>query len=305
MSDGSELEPRMSSVRSMLVVVLPLVLLLAACGAGDPGAVGPTTNASEAPTFAALAQEQLYEVDATVVDAADGPMICLGAMRLILTPTPQCGTVQIANWDWGAVEGEESLRGTTWGAYHVVGTFDGEVFTVAEVGPFEKVDEPGTYNYEDPCPEPDGGWIVPDPEHNTQEDTRRAHAHAMSQPDYVISWNDHLDEELQEFSPVVFVAVFTGDAERHEAEIRQVWNGPLCVVERDVPTARRLASIRKDVEARLPDLGLQLLGSGTGGFPPTVYIEVVADAGGRAQALVDEEYWPGIVRFLPALRPAE
>ena len=28
------------------------------------------------------------------------------------------------------------MDGTTWGDYHVVGTFDGEVFTVAEVGPF-------------------------------------------------------------------------------------------------------------------------------------------------------------------------
>jgi hypothetical protein len=280
-------------------------LLLAACGTGDQAGAGVSTDASEESTPTAPTGEpsKLYEADATVLDAGEGPMLCLGGILLSLPP--QCGDVPIANWDWEAVGGEESMDGTTWGAYHVVGTYDKEVFTVAEVGPFEKVDAPETYVYENPCPEPEGGWVVPDPEHTTQEDTRRAHAYAKSQPDYVISWNDHLDDELQEFSPVVFVAVFTGDAERHEAEIRQVWNGPLCVVERDVPTARKLASIRTEVEARLPDLGLQLLGSGAGGFPPTIYIEVVADADGRAQALVDEDYGPGIVRFLPALRAVQ
>lgn len=280
-------------------------LLLAACGSGDPATVGVSTGAAEEPTPSVPAADgsRPYEANATVLDAADGPMLCLGGVLLSLPP--QCGDIPIANWDWKAVTGERSMAGTSWGMYHVVGRFDGEVFTVAEVGPFDRVDEPDTYDYENPCPEPDGGWVVPDPDHNTQEDTRRAHAYAKSQPDYVISWNDHLDEELQEFSPVVFIAVFTGDAERHEGEIRKVWNGPLCVVERDVPTARRLASIRKDVEARLPDLGLQLLGSATGGFPPMVYIDVVADVDGRAQALVDEEYGPGIVRFLPALQPVE
>jgi hypothetical protein len=46
---------------------------------------------------------------------------------------------------------------------------------------------------------------------------------------------------------VIVNAVFTGDAELHEAEIRKVWDGPLCVVARDVPTARELARIRKEV----------------------------------------------------------
>jgi hypothetical protein len=29
-------------------------------------------------------------------------------------------------WDWDTVDEKESVRGTTWGRYHVVGTFDGE-----------------------------------------------------------------------------------------------------------------------------------------------------------------------------------
>lgn len=50
---------------------------------------------------------------------------------------------------------------------------------------------------------------------------------------------------------MIFNAVFTGDAERHEAEIRKGWDGPLCVVARDVPTARKLGRVRKEVEAGL------------------------------------------------------
>jgi hypothetical protein len=280
-------------------------LLLAACGTRDPAAVGVSTGAAEepTPTVPGADASQLYQADATVLDAGEGSMLCLGGMLLSLPP--QCGDIPIANWDWKAVEGEESMAGTTWGDYHVVGTFDGEVFTVAEVGPFENVDEPETYVYDNPCREPEGGWVAPDPEHNTQEDTRRAHAYARSQPGYVISWNDHLEEELQELSPVLFVASFTGQADRHEAASREVSGGPLGVVERDVPTAQELGQIRKEVEARLPELGLKLLGSGTGGFPPMVFIDVVADGDGRAQALVDEEYGPGIVRILSALSPAE
>lgn len=291
--------------------LVPATLALAAfwvsaCGSGDPGAAGGSTSAAEepAPTVSTPIPEQLYEADAIVLDDGEhGPMLCLGAMRLLLPP--QCGDIPIVGWDWRVVEGEELMAGTIWGSYHVVGTFDGEVFTVTEVGQFERAGEPETYVYENPCPEPEGGWVAPEPEHNTQEDARRAHAYARSQPDYVISWNDHLDKELQEFSPVVFVAVFTGEADRHETAIREVWDGPLCVVERDVPTARKLASIRMEVEARLPDLGLQPLGSGTGGFPPTIYIDVVADAEGRVQALFDEEFGPGVVRLLPALRAVE
>lgn len=286
--------------------ILVLSALLTACGSGEPGAVGVSTGTSEgpAPTVPSPDPEQRYEASGTVLESAGehGPELCLGA--LLTSLPPQCGGVPITNWDWNAVEGERSRSGTTWGDYKVVGTYDGEVFTVTEVGP-PAYQEEAAYRYEIPCPEPEGGWVAPDPAHNTQEETRKAHAHARTQPDYVISWNHHIDDELQEFSPVVLVAVFTGDAERHEAEIRNVWDGPLCLVVRDLPTAQELARIRKEVEARLPELGLELVGSGTGGFPPTIFVDVVADEGGRAQAVIDDEYGPGIVRFVPALRPVQ
>ena len=81
------------------------------------------------------------------------------------------------------------------------------------------------------------------------------------------------------------------------------WGPQRIGAEVDAESAKELARIRAEVEGRLPELGLVFLGSGTGGFPPTIYIDVLVDVDGRAQALVNEEYGSGIVRFLPALRP--
>jgi hypothetical protein len=290
--------------RLVLAWATVAALLLSACGSGEPGAVGGSTSAVDepSPAVSAPSSEPLYEADAIVLEADDGPMLCVGAVLLMLPP--RCGDVPVPNWDWDAVEGEDSLNGTTWGSYHVVGTLEGQTFTVVTTGSY--VDESWRPEpvYESPCPEPEGGWVA-DPDRHTYEHTKPAHAYARSQPDYVISFVDHLDEELYEFSPVVFVAVFTGDRERHEAEIRKVWDGPLCVIERDTTTDRELRRIRREAEASLPGLGLEMLGSSTGGVPPRVEIEVLADPGGAGQAALDARFGAGVVMLFPALRPVE
>ncbi len=208
------------------------------------------------------------------------------------------------NWDWWAVEGEETAGGTTSGSYHVMGLYDGETFTVTDVGPYE--DDPSVRETDPspraPCDEPAGGWTAPDPAHNTH-DVGAAAAYASSQPDYSTSWNTHLEPDLLEFSPVILNVVFTGDPELHEAELRKVWDGPLCVVARDVATARTLARIRKEVEGGLDDLALQMFWSGGPGVDPVIEIGVVADIGGKAQAALDARYGPRVVRLIPALKP--
>jgi hypothetical protein len=287
---------------------MTLAVWASACGAGEPAGVGVSTSRSDqSPTTPSRASDpaQLYEADAMVLEADEGPMLCLGGVLLSLPP--QCGDLPITNWDWDAVEGEESESGATWGTFHVVGTFDRETFTVTEVGPYDSggQDFGSDPDFKAPCPEPDGGWVVPDPAQNTQEETRRAHAYARAQPDYVASWNDHLDEELQEFSPVVFVAVFTGDAERHEAEIRKVWDGPLCVVEQE--GQKELKAIRRDAERWLEEqLGLRMLWSQEGPLGRSAAeVGVIVDPGGAGQAALDERYGAGMVRLFPALRPVE
>jgi hypothetical protein len=290
-------------VRALAASLLLALLFLGACGSGEPDSVAVSTRADDEPSSTVSpGSEQLYETNAIVIEAGEGPMLCVGAMPLILPP--QCGDVPIANWDWDAVPGEESMSGTTYGNYHVVGTYDGEVFSVTETGRPDDSWDDDIYRAENPCPEPEGGWVA-DPDRHTYDHAKPAHAYARSQPDYVISFVDQLDEELYEFSPVVFVAVFTGERERHEAEISKVWDGPLCVVERDTPTDRELRRIRREAEASLPELGLEMLGSATGGVPPRVEIEVLADPGGAGQAALDARYGQGIVKLFPALRPVE
>ena len=83
------------------------------------------------------------------------------------------------------------MSGTTWGEYHVVGTYDGEVFTVTETGPPTARTKRSTC-YDNPCPEPEGGWVVRDPDRSTQDHVGPAQAYAKRQPGYVISWVDQI-----------------------------------------------------------------------------------------------------------------
>jgi hypothetical protein len=289
--------------KTAALLLTPLALFLVACGADGPSAGGAGTAVGEPPPIVAEPDGgQLYEVDATVLeDGTHGPMLCLGG--ILESFPPQCGDVAIAGWDWQAVEGEQSASGTTWGAYHVMGRLDGETFTVTGVAPSEG-EPPGfgtAPDFTSPCQEPKGGWGGLD--EAAEEDVHRADAYARSQPDYVTSWVTQLQPAELEAGSVIFNAVFTGEAERHEADIRKVWAGPLCVVERDVPTARELERIRSEAEASLDGFGLRMLWSQGPGVEPVIEIGVVVDVGGAGQDALDARYGAGVVRIIPALKP--
>jgi hypothetical protein len=274
--------------------VIPMALALAACGAksrvtAEQGATATQTSAA------------LYEASATVLESRQhGPMLCLGGVLTSLPP--QCGDVPLKGWDWKEVEGKTKADGTTWGMFHVTGSYADGVFTVVNVGPF--VSSPGPepeVDLSSPCPTPPGGWTGL--EHATQNDDGPAMAYVRGQPDHVTSWITHLDPSAGERSPVIVNAMFTGDAERHEAEIRALWAGPLCVIERAVPSANELGRIRREAESALPGLGLQMLWSSGPDVEPVIEIGVVVDPGGQAQAAFDERFGPGRVRLIPALQP--
>ena len=249
-----------------------VAILLAACGAGGPGAGGTGTGEAEQPPAASQPDPQLYEGNGMVCeDGTGGPLLWLGGARALLAGPPECGGVPLVNWDWQAVEGEETAGTKVWGSYHVVGSYDGETFAVTEAGPYE--DDSSAFgtdpDFTSPCDEPAGGWVVPDPAHNTQNEAHRVSEYARSQPGYVASWVNHLEPDRLEFSPVLVNVVFTGDAERHEAEIRKVWDGPLCVV------ARRRNLLEELVEA--PGCsGAQEIG--VGDDPPSLPV-VLAEPG--------------------------
>jgi hypothetical protein len=285
---------------------IALSLVAAGCGAVEP--LTESAPVSSAPVATEPERQVLYEANATVLeDKSHGPSLCTVIASSL---PPQCGDVPITNWDWARVEGEESLSGTTWGAYHVAGTYDGDAFTIVEV----RAPEPEPYAETDDvtfvpaCDSPSVGRTA-DEGRRSDLDAGRVEAWATRRPTYVASWVTYLDEPEESSDDmsraVLYNVVVNGDAASMEAGTRGHWDGPLCVVERDAPTLREARRIRAAAEEMLPGLGLQMLGSDEGDVIEAARIEVVADPGARGQAAMDDRFGPGLVRVVPKLVPAE
>lgn len=276
-----------------MLVLLPL-LLVVACGDDEQ------TVRGDGP--------QAYEADGTVLESPEhGPELCLGGVAE--SYPPQCGGVPITNWDWDEADGEESASGTTWGSYHVVGTYDGEAFTLTEP-PTDSRPAPtepeGAYDFTTPCPEPEGGWAseVTDPARATQDAVSPASEYASAQDDYGALWLDWIGDdptsEEQAMEPGAFVlnAAFTGDLAEHEARLRELWGGPLCV-SRSERTSAELQRIQQEVSE---ELGADLLSSGVDEPNGAVYVHVLVATDEQQRAL-DERYGEGLVHLTGALRP--
>lgn len=112
-----------------VLVAASAVLVVAGCAGSGAGAGGGSTGGSDA-AWTPPAPALPVEVSAvgTVLEADEGPELCLGPIAE--SYPPQCSGPPIVGWDWSAVEGEESASGVTWGAYAVWGEWDGETFTV-------------------------------------------------------------------------------------------------------------------------------------------------------------------------------
>jgi hypothetical protein len=281
------------------LLVLPGLVALVACGGLRGGPDRPQPGAQPD-------QEQRYQATATILASEDhGPMLCLG-MTLDSLP-PQCGDVPISNWDWEEVSGEETMSGTTWGRYHVVGTYDGESFTVIETGPPQPGPSDDGDPIDTPCPEPTGGWKASDPGRTTEADRQAAARAAEAEPDFAGLWVDYIED----FDPaatedpgtegMILNVAFTGDIQRHTAEIGELWGGPLCVVEHS-RTEAELHRIQKDLEPSADELGIQVLSSSTAVVENVVEVGVVViDPQTRAE--LDDRYGTGAVHVFPFLQP--
>jgi hypothetical protein len=280
-------------------VLLPALVALVACGGVGDGPGRP-------PPRAGPAGEQRYEATAIVLESEEhGPMLCLGT---ILESLPiQCGDIPISDWSWDEVDGENRRSGTIWGRYHVVGTYDGETFRVIETGPPQS--EPGDDGdpIDTPCPEPEGGWVAADPSRTTEADRQAATKAASAEPDFAGLWVDYIDD----FDPeapedpgtegMILNVAFTGDIDRHTAELGELWGGPLCVVQH-TRTEAELHRIQKDLEPSADELGIQVLWSSTAVVDNVVEVGVVA-IDPRTRAELDDRYGEGAVRVFPALHP--
>lgn len=214
-----------------------LLAMVASVGAacGDGGDPGVEVGAGD--------PDRRYQGSFTVLESADhGPELCV---QIAASMPPQCSGLPVVGWDWDAVAGEETVGGTTWGGWHVIGTYDGEELTLTEQpGPPRPDDEAETVPDSSPaCDQPD----VVDPSHAAAEWEAMSQDHgAFELPDLVAAWVS--DPAGDWDGPFVGSAVvLPGAAPAAVARIREHYGGPLCVVEQDAPTADELASIRDEL----------------------------------------------------------
>ncbi|MFQ1001245.1 hypothetical protein [Modestobacter sp. SSW1-42] len=289
----------------------------AVAGCGSPSAAADAPSAAVVETPAALAGERnlvaeaydgRYRAVASVLESpARGPQLCWSMAESL---PPQCGGPDVRGWDWSAVPAE-SVAGTTWGHYELVGTFADGAFTLTEpalardpgAGPGST--RPEEDRFATPCAPPAGGWMPPDPARATEGALRAAQEVAAGSPGYAGLWIDQrvpaaelTGENGNDPQRIVLNASTTADVRELEAALRQVWGGSLCVSSAPRSEADLLA-----VQEALRDVP-EALYTVPDPFAGTVDLAVVRGTLEQQRAL-DEQFGAGAVRLSSQLEPID
>jgi hypothetical protein len=226
-----------------------------------------------------------------------GPQLCLGAVLMSLPP--QGGGPAVTNWDWSEVRGSESMSGTTWGEYTLVGTYDGRSFTMTQP-PVPGDHRPRARRRErnpfaTPGAPPPGGWRVVDASRATEDALQRTSDEARTLAGFARLWVDEpAARTTNDPGRLVLNVAVTGDTQVAEARLRELWGGALCV-----STARYTEAELKRVEEELIRTpGALSLGTGR----DRVELEVIHDDG-TLQRQLDSAYGSGLVVVTSALQP--
>jgi len=309
----------------MRVIRLPLLvaaagLALTACATpqGPPGPSLP--GGTQAPGAPPMESQNLvpsnytgrFQVLASVLESpAHGPQLC---NVMAMSYPPQCGGPDIPNWDWTVVT-SESFNGTTWGGYLVTGTWDtvSQTFTLTEpavngddVPASARPPEPPLVDFASPCPTPPGGWVAVDPSNATNEAMDEAMTLARQSPEFAGAWLDQSylgpsgGESTDANDPLRYVLNmrFTGDLAQHEARIREVWGGALCLS----PATHSYAELTTIADGIMDTE--HPLSAGLNDARGTVELTVVV-ATEEAQAEYDRRYGAGVVLLQGWLHPID
>ncbi|SOC49724.1 hypothetical protein SAMN05660748_2456 [Blastococcus aggregatus] len=252
-------------------------------------------------------EAQRYAVSTTVLESPDhGPQLCLGGVEQSLPP--QCGGPDVVGFEWADVDDEESANGTIWGNYGLVGTWDGDRFTLTEP-PGDRDSVPRPEGVQDsvpptPCDPPAGGWAVVDERLLTTEAQSAATTYADEQPDLGAVWLDQdaawTGARPDDVDAGVLTFSFTGDLDRHEAELRQRYGGPICVVAA-AHTAAKLQELQAAVHDALSGAAFTISADAIRGAVDVV-VPVVDDEIVQRIAAIDPE---GLVRAHAMLVPVD
>ena len=166
-----------------------------------------------------------------------------------------------------AGQGVERIRGTTWGDFAVVGTWDGRCSPSRRPSIRRRSGPRPARSTSPTCQftaEPAGGWQAPDPARVTYEDQNRVFAAAEGLPGYADWWLD----------------------DGAERALRKLWGGSLCVSDAKHTQAELLK-----VQYQLTKLPGFLV---SGPYRDQVQVSVVFDDG-TLQRDLDKKYGAGLV----------
>jgi hypothetical protein len=235
-----------------------------------------------------------YQAVTTVLaNGRHGPELCLSG--ILTSDPPQCGGTPIANWDWSAAPSKHERGGVTWtDAVRVVGTYDGTRFTLTQP---PRAAAPG----EGAGPEPDDAPGCAHPQPATGPSLALGIDTSGHEADMVAEWpSDPAVSKTWHGPPFTLTMVVRpGKTAVIQALVRGVYQGPLCMVERDAPSWADLDRAERELTARAKAFGLL----GVGVVPRLGQVEArVVVATPALQDEVDRR-WPGMVRLDPQLTP--
>lgn len=287
-------------MRTLLAAAV-LILLGSACGSQEGSARDGST--SSRPTAVPAADGPVTTAGTTtVLDAGDGPQLCLGGVAE--SYPPQCSGVPLDDWDWDTVGDHERASGVRWGEFGVTGEFDGERLTVTDVVPASEHDDrppPPDTDLSTPCPAPAGGWRVLEADLTTDTHLDEVLARASAVEGYSDAWLDQqippgtVRAAVNDPTRLIVNVRVTSDPARAEERLREVWGGMLCV-----SRAERSESELTAIARELQDLPGALT---TSAARDVVHLGVVHDDG-SLQDWADDTYGAGVVQVSPGLVPA-
>lgn len=289
------------------MLILSLGLVAGACGRTPEDAPsGTPATDSRTPTQTSPSEaDQLHEATGLILDdSSRGPKFCLGVVNQSLPP--QCDGIPLLGWDWTEVEGEETANETRWGDYHLVGNYDGDTFTVVEVGPPNNEEPAESDPIDTPCAEPSGGWTVTDPDRASDEDVAAAQREVSRDKDFAGLWIDYYDEPPggpteEDPGDIILNVAFTGDLEKHERELRELWGGPLCM-RQHAHSLRELQKVQNTFPAA--EFDLDVLWSDIDVVEGFVEIGVVAITQQTLQR-IEDRYGKDVVKIDARLKPVK
>ncbi len=231
-----------------------------------------------------------WEFTGTVIDDRQ-PHLCPSDVMTSLPP--QCAGVPVVGLDWSEVETFETANDVRWTDLTLFGRLSDGVFYLTRP-PMPPVWRGGEEDFRTPlpCPEPDGGWRVVD--EATADNESAAVAYAQAHPEFLGNWTYQLPPGTA-YSVKVFT--FTGNLNQHEAAIRTVYGGPLCVslASRSLADLEAVRSQVKEVivTAEAEAAGIHLANGAYGDtvdiFNGTIEFHVLA-AEDRAQEWLDAQF---------------